>query len=367
MSPRASDGWAKGSGRQRALSRTATEALATVGLRKEWDESVRNFQKLHAVGFCGFEVAAEEIEAALDEESAVGSGGLAAFEHRGIFIHNVDSYIGRALVKELRKADGGLHRFFGTVKSGSSAPPAVKRVVCRDDPKKAKKMAETMQSCRLVVISLNDCSLEDLHFAITALKVDPKVTPPHVLGELESEVIFLVISSVMVWADTKPEAPGQAIKASDYLRRVPQAGSKFEQWKEMEDLVFRCFNREASQVKAFVVAGGLLYGEGEEIFAPAFQDARGVSDSMVDMSPGVNKVPRVHVRDLARLVRQVSLTAEGINPLEATPYFLAVDQPPSAVLQTDLVGIVDKVGEHYEVPRVDAEATPGSPDGAADG
>ncbi|CAK9054888.1 UDP-N-acetylglucosamine transporter, partial [Durusdinium trenchii] len=129
-----------------------------------------------------------------------------------IFIHNVDSYIGRALVKELRKADGGLNRIFGTVKSGSSAPPAVKRVVCRDDPKKAKKMAETMQSCRLVVISLNDCSLEDLHFAITALKVDPKVTPPKVLGELESEVIFLVISSVMVWADTKPEAPGQAIK-----------------------------------------------------------------------------------------------------------------------------------------------------------
>ncbi|CAK9032673.1 unnamed protein product [Durusdinium trenchii] len=114
-----------------------------------------------------------------------------------IFIHNVDSYIGRALVKELRKADGGLNRIFGTVKSGSSAPPAVKRVVCRDDPKKAKKMAETMQSCRLVVISLNDCSLEDLHFAITALKVDPKVTPPKVLGELESEVIFLVISSAI--------------------------------------------------------------------------------------------------------------------------------------------------------------------------
>ncbi|CAK9056106.1 UDP-N-acetylglucosamine transporter, partial [Durusdinium trenchii] len=49
--------------------------------------------------------------------------------------------------------------------------------------------------CLAEVISLNDCSLEDLHFAITALKVDPKVTPPKVLGELESEVIFLVISS----------------------------------------------------------------------------------------------------------------------------------------------------------------------------
>lgn len=49
-------------GRERAEPPEA--AGAQVGLRKEWDESVRNFQKLHAVGFCGFEVAAEEIEAA---------------------------------------------------------------------------------------------------------------------------------------------------------------------------------------------------------------------------------------------------------------------------------------------------------------
>mmetsp|Transcript_86702 Transcript_86702/g.177053 ORF Transcript_86702/g.177053 Transcript_86702/m.177053 type:complete len:661 (+) Transcript_86702:70-2052(+) len=271
-----------------------------------------------------------------------------------IFIHHVDSYIGRALVKELRRADGGLNRIFGT--SAGEAPAAVKRIVCRDDPKKAKKMAETMQSCRLVVISLFDCTLDDLHFAISALKVDPKANPPKVLGELESECIFMVISSVMVWSATKPETPGAAIKDSDYLRRAPKVGSKFEQWKEMEDLVFSCFNREASQVKAFVVAGGLLYGEGEQIFADLFKDAwRGVQSHAI-VSPGVNKVPTVHVRDMARLVRQVSLTAESINPLETPPYFLAVDQPPSqppVSTQKDLVqGIVDEMGEHYQVPRV---------------
>lgn len=38
-----------------------------------------------------------------------------------------------------------------------------------------------------------------------------------------------------------------ACQDSDYLRRCPKAGSKFERWKEMEDLVFTCFNREASQ------------------------------------------------------------------------------------------------------------------------
>lgn len=276
-----------------------------------------------------------------------------------IFIHNVDSYIGRALVKELRKAEGGLNRIFGTTSKAGEAPAAVKRIVCRDDPKKAKKMADTMQSCRLVVISLFDCTLDDLHFAINAMKVDPKANPPKVLGELESEVIFLVISSVMVWSSTKPAAPQTAIKDSDYLRRSPKAGSKFEQWKEMEDLVFNCFNREASQVKAFVVAGGLFYGEGEQIFADVFKDAwRGVQSHAI-VSPGVNKVPTVHVRDLARMVRQVSLTAESINPLETPPYFLAVDQPPAqppVSTQKDLVqGIVDEMGEHYQVPRVSYE------------
>lgn len=49
----------------------------------------------------------------------------------------MDSYIGRALVKELRKADGGLNRIFGT--ASGEAPAAVKRVVCRDDPKKVRK------------------------------------------------------------------------------------------------------------------------------------------------------------------------------------------------------------------------------------
>lgn len=278
-----------------------------------------------------------------------------------IFIHNVDSYIGKALVKELRKAEGGLNRIFGTASKADQAPAAVKRIVCRDDPKKAKKMAETIQSCRLVVISLADCTLEDLHFAINALKVDPKANPPKVYGELESDVVFIAISSAMVWSGTKPEVAGAPLKDSDYLRRQPAEGSQYEQWKEMEDLVFSCFNREGSQVKGFVVAGGVLYGEGESIFVEMFKDAwRGVQSHVV-VTPGINKVPTVHVRDMARVVRQVITNAEGINPLEATPYFLAVDQPPAAkegqapmpASQKDIVqAIVDEMGEHYDVPRV---------------
>lgn len=59
--------------------------------------------------------------------------------------------------------------------------------------------------------------------------------------------------------------------------------------------------------------------------------------------------------------------SEAISPLEATPYFLAVDQPPTVgeerksrpMTQAAIVqGIVDEVCEHYDVPLVDAPDLP---------
>lgn len=285
-----------------------------------------------------------------------------------IFIHNVDSYLGKALVKELRRADGGLNRIFGTAINASEAPSAVKRIVSKDDPKKAKKMAETIQSCRLVIMDLFGSSLEDIYFAFSALKVDYKSSPPKSTGELEGEVTFILISSLMVWAGTQAASEDGFLRDSDYLTRRPTAGSKYEQWKEHEDLVLSCFNREGSQVKGFVVAGGALYGEGEAGFAQMFKDAwRGVQEHVI-LAPGTNRVPTVHVRDLARLVRHIGTTSDTISPMEATPYFLAVDQPPAPEgqrpkppTQMDIVqGIVDEVSEHYEVPIINIEPSAAS-------
>jgi len=277
-----------------------------------------------------------------------------------IFIHNVDSYIGKVLVKELRRGDGGLNRIFGTALNAADAPSVVKRLASKDDPKKAKKMAETLQSCRLVVMDLFNSSMDDLLFAINALKVDPKSDPPKATGELEGDVIFVLVSSAMVWASTESQGSDGFLRDSDFEKRRPRPGSKYEQWKEAEDLMLKCFNREGSQVKGFVVAGGALYGEGEAAFSQMFKDAwRGIQEQKI-LSPGTNRVPTVHVRDLARLVRQISLSSDGINPLEAVPYFLAVDQPPAGEgvarkppMQKELVqGVVDEVSMHYDVPIV---------------
>mmetsp|Transcript_81108 Transcript_81108/g.173466 ORF Transcript_81108/g.173466 Transcript_81108/m.173466 type:complete len:720 (+) Transcript_81108:154-2313(+) len=280
-----------------------------------------------------------------------------------IFIHNVDTFLGKALVKELRRTSGGFHRVFGTVAANAAdAPSTVKRIVSRGDPKRDKKMTETMQSCKLVVIDLFNCTMEDLHFAIQAMKVDPKSNPPKPTGELENDVVFVVISSVMVWAATPIENKIKpTLRETDYMKRMPVAGSKYEQWKEMENLVMNCFNREESRVKGLVVAGGILYGDGEETFSRLFKDAwRGLQEEKIS-APGTNHVPTVHVRDLSRLVRQVGTLSE-INAMEA-PYYLAVDRPPAPEgknpappTQMEIFqGVIDELSEHYAVDAVPAE------------
>mmetsp|Transcript_4797 Transcript_4797/g.13359 ORF Transcript_4797/g.13359 Transcript_4797/m.13359 type:complete len:677 (-) Transcript_4797:103-2133(-) len=276
-----------------------------------------------------------------------------------IFIHNVDTYLGKVLVSELRRADGGSHRVFGTVaKSLDGAPKVVKRIVGREDPKRSKKMIETIQSCKVVVLDLFNSTLEDLHFVIKALKVDPTTSPPKPTGELEGDVTFILISSAMVWAETKVDREDGVLKESDYPARTPVAGSKYEQWKEMEDLAMSCFTREGSTVKALVVAGGALYGEGEDAFGKLFKDAWCGDKEHVILGQGQNRIPTVHVRDLSRLVRQLMDNSSIVAA--DTPYFLAVDQPPAPEgqkpmppTQAEIVqGIVDEMCDPYQVPNV---------------
>jgi len=279
-----------------------------------------------------------------------------------IFVYNCNSYIGKALVKELRNAgDRGYNRIFGCQTAEGGAPTTVKRILTKDDPKKAKKMEEAIRSCGVVVFDLFNCTLKDLHFVLKALKIDPSSSPPRRTGDIEDaegnkkeSLTFILVSSAMVWANTNlddivmpaapvdPDAPPPAegeegaesapppgdFKASAFNekffeQRAPVPGSRFEQWKEMENLVRTCFSLEGSQVKTYIVGAGVLYGDGEETFTQVFKDAWLGTQNHTITSPGTNLIPTVHVRDMARLVAQVCSKPE-LTP-ETTPYFLAVD------------------------------------------
>eukprot|EP00928_Gymnodinium_smaydae_P056327 TRINITY_DN39723_c0_g1_i1.p1 TRINITY_DN39723_c0_g1~~TRINITY_DN39723_c0_g1_i1.p1 ORF type:complete len:762 (+),score=230.54 TRINITY_DN39723_c0_g1_i1:91-2376(+) len=307
-----------------------------------------------------------------------------------IFVHGVDTYLGKALVKELLRVEASnpentqKHRIFGTViGKPEDAPKTVKRVLQgissmggAPDPKKYSKFRETMSSCSLIIIDLFSATLDDLHFAISCLKVDPKSDPPKAVGEpLGKDITFVLISSAMVWAGT-PGAQNGSLRDADYKRRQPLPGSPYEKWKEMEDLMMNCFNREESTVKGIVVAPGVLYGDGEDSFGPLFKKAwLGEEQRFVELSSS-NLVPTVHVRDLARLVREIGVLGKNskgediavpnLVSGEDCPYYIAVDRPPAPVTAAPLTPT--RRSSSLPMAAADAgDAEGGGEEGGADG
>jgi len=151
-----------------------------------------------------------------------------------------------------------------------------------------------------------------------------------------------------------PAADGPTVLLeAHYEKRRPRPGSKYEQWREMESMIMNCFSIEGSQVKAFVVAPGVLYGDGEETLSHLFKDAWLGAQTHAITAPGTNRIPMIHVRDMARLVRQIAYDKELV-PKEK-PYFLAVDKGPAPSQAEVINGIVGEVNGSRDVPVVDAE------------
>lgn len=188
--------------------------------------------------------------------------------------------------------------------------------------------------------------------------------------------MFIVISSVMVWAGTDI-TEAERLSDADYERRKPIPGSKYEGWKEMEDLAIRCFTftdgeGRTSPVRPFVIGSGLLYGEGESTFGEIFKSAwahENYSQNMYArqslwvprvMTPGGNHIPMVHSRDVARLVKQLAflppaeLFVGGDTKQVAKPYLLAVDKADST--QQEIVsGIMGELSDTCEIHKVDQD------------
>uniref|UniRef100_A0A0G4FVB2 Adenylate kinase 7 n=1 Tax=Chromera velia CCMP2878 TaxID=1169474 RepID=A0A0G4FVB2_9ALVE len=282
-----------------------------------------------------------------------------------IFINNVDTYVGNALCADLWKADAAANRLFGTVLglSGGVVPPSVRRIVARSKP---SSLLKTLMSCSLVVYDLHTADLEEVEFIIKTLKST----------EVEREITFVLISSVMVWAKTtkamepkkaegeegeeEAEPPAEegegggevketelrpvAFTDDDFEKRQP--APKYIAWKTLETLALSLTSVE--NVRPFVICAGILYGNGEGTFQNVFKAAWLSEQTHRIVGPGKNHMPTLHVRDLARSVK-----ALAGNPPEKK-YLIAVDAGDET--QASIVeGVVSNLGGGYDVPRVTPE------------
>mmetsp|Transcript_45282 Transcript_45282/g.111196 ORF Transcript_45282/g.111196 Transcript_45282/m.111196 type:complete len:707 (+) Transcript_45282:43-2163(+) len=275
-----------------------------------------------------------------------------------VFVNNVDTYVGNALCADLRRMSPDIdNKIFGTVKgkiSRGKIPPSVKRIVARTVP---KTVVKTVASCRLITYDLHDADLEEVEFVLKALK----------LTDIEQPTTLVLISSVMVWANTrkdyeeKPKGEDEeeeeedeenpkpkvmwpkVLTDNDFHRRTPSA--KFDAWKTLETLCLSLNSK--NNLSAYVVCAGILYGSGEHVLHDMFKAAWLSQQSHRIIGPGNNYIPMVHVRDVARLVKHL---AEDTFP-ECPEYLVCVDH--SSTTQAEVVqGIVNHVCDPYAVQHI---------------
>ncbi|KAF8820547.1 Dpy-30 motif protein [Cardiosporidium cionae] len=326
-----------------------------------------------------------------------------------IFIDCASSYLGTSLCKELNlvgvKPPFQQNRLFGTLAKTSVTPAddifkALKpnelwRVV---ESWPVKKKLKTILSCSLIVFDLHSSDFADVENVLRALKET----------HLSEPTVLVLISSVMVWARTpnsyqreisskiendfgktatsstdnqedptnlsqnsilvadvsyKNKTQSQSyeystsdqyqflesserlpLSSKDYKKRLPYP--KYERWKYLETLCMSLGKVE--NLKTYVIGAGILYGNGEDVFYPLFKTAWLSEKTSHVIGPGTNVIPMVHVTDVARLVGVLS------SGLVEEQYHLAIDMANSTQLSI-VQGVIDGIGEHYEVPMVLSE------------
>jgi len=273
-----------------------------------------------------------------------------------IFIDNVDSYVGKALCSDLRKVVDHENRIFGTMSddvanSTLAESLGVKRVITRSD---ARQYVKDVISCSLIVYNLHSANQADVEKVIKELKV----------AKLEHDTIFVLISSVSVWAKTRKEyvaiqdtedadaeddeeqvkdvkVKPKELKDADLERRIPSAA--YEAWKYLETLALSLSSMD--KVRPHVVGAGILYGNGETTFNELFKAAWLTQPTQAIVEPGTNYIPCVHVRDVARLVRVIA-TDNSVGR-----YLIAVDK--ARLTQAEIVqGVVNQMSNKKEVPTM---------------
>ena len=202
---------------------------------------------------------------------------------------------------------------------------------------------EALLECDVIVYDLMSNSFQEVDYVIKTLKTSP----------LTSQKTLVLLSSVMTWVNTPPklmedpvevgeddepveeaeeegepsedssdqgkeeeEAPEEEeegdkpkklpikyFKETDFHLRVPH--KDFEYLKTLETIAMSSTTTQP-KLKVHVMCSGIRYGNGERIFYDHFQKAWIQCPAKLPvLGDGRNRVPTIHIIDLARIVKRV--------------------------------------------------------------
>ncbi|XP_027042544.1 adenylate kinase 7-like [Pocillopora damicornis] len=277
-----------------------------------------------------------------------------------VFVNHVDLYTGKSISKILTESVVGATAEEDEVnddESQASGQPQIPKENCYkvvgtlQDPtqNKPKWVDEVFEyntkedllphllECDIIVYDITGSpdQVDEATWAVSALHAE--------LENFNTLKVFICLSTVMTWARSKPldpDDPEISFTEDDYRRR--RAHPNFKSHISAEKLVIKHGKTNKSKFITYVVAAGLTYGSGEDIFHFLFKTAwHGQAPALQCFGNGQNIVPTIHIKDLAAVI---------VNICDQNPkvrYLVAVDESKNTLEE-----IVKAVSLHLGNGRV---------------
>ncbi|XP_061890829.1 adenylate kinase 7-like isoform X1 [Entelurus aequoreus] len=247
-----------------------------------------------------------------------------------VFINDLDSYasrnIGQCLSKHTLEVDATTDKDEEKVKQTVPSYPIVGTMSegAEEDPPyvleaykglSGEEIVDKVMECDIIIYNIthNPQQIHQASWLLSALhdKISLFTGPK----------MFILISTVMTWTCSEPiTADDQQLPFTDDDFRRRLAHPNFQEHLQLEKKVAKLGRSDRRLFATYVVASGLQYGMGENVFHLFFKMSwLGQGNTIPVFGDGTNIVPTIHINDLASVIQK-------IIELRPNPYYLlAVD------------------------------------------